>query len=309
MDERVVFMGSPEFALPTLKWLVENMNVVGVFTQLDRPAGRGKAVFPPPVKSTALLYNLPVIQLESLKTTDAIELLQVLAPDLIVLVAYGKILPREFIDLPRFGCINVHASLLPRWRGASPIQAAIANGDLETGVTIMKMGVGLDDGPILSQKVVPLQSNETAGDLTSSLAKEGALLLSSLMADYLIGKITPIPQDESKVTYAPRIKKADGLLIFSKSAVELERQVRAFNPWPGAYFRFQGQTIRIFASYSAPSVLLAPGEVGVFDRKPVIGTSSGGLVLLELQMPGKRRVQGSDFLRGARNWCGMVDFD
>jgi methionyl-tRNA formyltransferase len=213
------------------------------------------------------------------------------------------------VDFPRFGCINVHASLLPRWRGASPIQAAILNGDLETGVTIMKIGVGLDDGPILSQKTLPLKSNETAGELTSRLAIDGAFLLSSMLSGYLDGKITPIQQDESQATYAPRIKKTDGLLNFTKSATELERQVRAFNPWPGAYFQFQGVAIRVFASQPVTSSFLAPGEVGVLDRKPVIGTSSGGLAILELQMPGKRRVLGSDFLRGARNWCGMVDFD
>ena len=225
-----------------------------------------------------------------------------LKPDLIVVVAYGKLLPSQVLDISKLGCINVHASLLPRWRGASPIQAAILAGDPETGITIMKLGVGLDDGPILAQKSSPILPEDTAGSLSERLSVEGAELLLDTLPKYINGKITSVPQDEKLVTLAPRVKKEDGLLNFSLSSEVLSRRVRAFSPWPAAYFIHDNQSIRIFKVQSAIPSTLKQGQLGKVNGYPAVGTTQGDLVILELQLPGKKKVSGADFLRGARNW-------
>jgi len=232
----LVFMGSPDFALSTLKALAQQYEVVGVVTQPDRASGRGRELKSPPVKLLAQELNIPVIQPEKLRQPEAMEQLRAWNPELIVVAAFGQILRKDVLELPRYGCINVHASLLPRWRGAAPINAAILNGDEETGITIIKMDVGLDTGPILTQRSIALTRDDTAGSVFETLSHLGANLLIETLPDYLSGKIQPMPQPEEGVTYAPMLKKEEGHLDFNHSVDELERRVRAFNPWPGAPF-------------------------------------------------------------------------
>ena len=301
MDIRVVFMGSPDFALPTLTLLNENFNVVGVVTQPDRPAGRGRDLRTPEVKLLALEMGLPIIQPESLKVPEAYEQLQVWAPDVIVVAAFGQILRENVLILPPYGCLNVHASLLPRWRGAAPIQAAILFDD-ETGVTIMKMDKGLDTGPILSQKKVHIPETMTGGELFDKLAKLGADLLVETLPKFINGQIRPISQDEEKATYAPRLKKTDGELDFNQPAEFLARKVRALNPWPGAYQFFDDTRLKIYQAHVEDIPNLIPGDRYIIDDQPAWGTIKGLLVLDEVQAAGKSRLSGEEFLRGSKDW-------
>src|SRR5215211_1861280 len=227
LSTRVVFMGSPDFSLPTLRAMAEQYNVVGVVTQPDRASGRGRALKAPPVKRLALELGIPVMQPEKLRLPEAMEQLRAWNPDLIVVAAFGQILRKDVLDLPPHGCINVHASLLPRWRGAAPINAAILHGDEETGVTIMKMDAGLDTGPMLTQRSIPLTREDTAGSVFEKLSNLGANLLIENLPGYLSGKLTPTPQPEEGVTYAPMLKKEEGQLDFTHEVNELERRVRA----------------------------------------------------------------------------------
>src|SRR5215211_4003125 len=223
----IVFMGSPDFALPTLRALAEAYDVIGVVTQPDRASGRGREHKAPPVKTLALELGIPVMQPEKLRLPEAMEQLRGWAPELIVVAAFGQILKKDVLELPLYGCINVHASLLPRWRGAAPIHAAILHGDEETGVTIMQMDVGLDTGPMLTQRSIPLTREDTAGSVFEKLSNLGANLLIETLPDYLSGKLTPTPQPEEGVTYAPMLKKEEGQLDFTHEVNELERRVRA----------------------------------------------------------------------------------
>lgn len=302
MKPRLVFMGSPKFALPTLSALAENYSIQGVVTQPDRPAGRGKELTPPAIKSFAVDLGLPVIQPERLKDPAAMQQLANWAPDLIVVVAFGQILRQAVLDLPRYGCINVHASLLPRWRGAAPIQAAILAGDEWTGVTIMRMDSGVDTGPILSQRGIPILCEDTAGSLSERLAELGAELLIETLPAYLMGELQPRPQNELGVTYAPMLKKGDGQLDFTQSALDLAQRVRAFNPWPGATTQWKGQPLRIHSAHAIEDYLSQPGQRLVYGPKPAIGTGQGTLVLDEVQPAGKKAMPGDVFLRGARDW-------
>lgn len=308
MNIRVVFMGSPEFALPFLKSLIENrFNVVGVVTQPDQPAGRGRKPTPPPVKRLAIELNLPIIQPQKLRMPEAIERLQSWAPNIIIVVAFGQILPKEVLDLPQFGCINVHASLLPRWRGAAPIQAAILQGDHETGVTIMKMDSGLDTGPILNQKSIPIEPEDTAGSLSKRLSQLGSELLIETLPLYLRGELIPQPQNDAHASYAPMLKKADGELDFSKPASQLARQVRAFNPWPGAFTTWKGQILKILRAHEVEDedllkLSLLPGKTLIYRDQPAVCTEKGLIVLDEVQPAGKRVMEGKVFLLGARDW-------
>ena len=253
---RLVFMGSPEFAVPSLLALAGAYQVVGVVTQPDRPAGRGRALTPPAVKEAALGLGLPVFQPARLRAPDATKEVAGWAPDLIVVAAFGQILREPLLDLPHFGCLNVHASLLPRWRGASPVQAALRAGDSTTGISIMKMDAGMDTGPILAQAVLPVKASDTGGRLTARLAPLGATLLLETLPGYLGGNITPVPQIEALVTLAPLLAKRDGRLDFTLRAEELERQIRAYDPWPGTFLEWQGRRIGILRgrAVSAPEV-------------------------------------------------------
>lgn len=298
---RVVFMGSPDFALPTLEALHHNFNVVGVVTQPDRPAGRGRKLQPPEVKQLAQSLALPIIQPQSLKSESVLDQLGEWHPDVIVVAAFGQILREDVLKLPYFGCVNVHASLLPRWRGAAPIQAAILHDEI-TGVTIMKMDKGLDTGPILNQRSLLIDEKINAGLLSDILAQMGADLLVETLPSYLTGDIKPIPQDDQKATYAPRLQKSDGELDFYKPADFLARQVRAYHPWPGVYQFFDGNSIKIFKAHPEKFTEAIPGKRYVVDGQPAWGTISGLLVLDEVQIAGKNRVSGRSFLFGARNW-------
>jgi methionyl-tRNA formyltransferase len=299
-------MGSPDFAVPSLQALNTHCDVLGVITQPDRPSGRGRSISQPAVKTAAIELGLSVLQPRRLRDPEAIEQLSIWAPDLIVVAAFGQILRAEVLDLPQFGCLNVHASLLPRWRGAAPIQACLIHGDNESGVTIMKMDPGIDTGPILSQKATQLMPAETAGSLTDRLARMGADLLIETLPDYLEGRISPQQQDGSLATYAPMLKKEDGELNFNMPAAALERRVRAFQPWPGAYTRWREQILKI---YSATAVLkpenhalIPPGMRFIHHGLPAIGTGQGLLVLDLLQPAGKKVMGGLAFLAGARDW-------
>jgi methionyl-tRNA formyltransferase len=295
-------MGSPDFALATLRALAQHHEVVGVVTQPDRASGRGRGLKPPPVKLLAQELDLPIIQPEKLKQPEALEQLRAWTPDLIVVAAFGQILRKDVLELPRFGCINVHASLLPRWRGAAPINAAILYGDEETGITIMKMDVGLDTGPILSQRPSRLTRDDTAGFVFEALSRLGADLLIETLPGYLSGKIQPVPQPEEGATYAPMLKKEEGRLDFTRPADELERRVRAFNPWPGAFMDFDRALLKIHRAH----VEAGEAEVGqrlVYRDQPAVGAGGGLLILDEVQPAGKKSMSGKSFLAGARNWA------
>jgi len=302
MSIRTVFMGSPDFAVPTLRTLAALYPVIGVITQPDRPSGRGRKITPPPVKQAALELGIEVIQPQRLREPEAIEMLESWAPDLIVVAAYGQILRKNVLEMPPHGCINVHASLLPRWRGAAPIQAAILHGDPMTGSTIMKMDSGIDTGPILSQQAVPILPDDTAESLSFRLADAGAELLAKTLPAYIDGKVLPQPQEESGATYAGMLSKEEGKLDFDQPADALERRVRAFHPWPGAFTFWQGSILKVHRAHSTFDGNPTPGKFGVVEGAPAIGTAHGWLVLDEVQPAGKKPMPGKVFLHGNRGW-------
>ena len=294
-------MGSPDFSLPALPALADKYEVIGVVTQPDRAAGRGRELKPPPVKLLAQELKIPIIQPEKLRQPEAMEQLRAWNPDLIVVAAFGQILKKDVLFLPRFGSLNVHASLLPRWRGAAPINAAILHGDAETGVTIMKMDVGLDTGPILTQRSIPLTPNDTAGSVFDKLSHLGADLLIETLPDYLSGKIEPVPQPEEGMTYAPMLKKEEGQLDFTRPADELERRIRAFNPWPGAFMDFDGMLLKVHRAHVEAGEAAA-GQRLIYREQPAVGAGDGLLILDEVQPAGKKAMSGKSFLAGARHW-------
>jgi methionyl-tRNA formyltransferase len=364
---RIVFMGTPQFALPTLQLLIDEYSpkktyplpsaplarplerapdqspgqaparspgqagadrgepmdggVVGVVTQPDRPSGRGHQLQPSPVKMLAQKYGIPVLQMASLRNPEALAELQALQPEVIVVAAFGQILPTSVLGLPPFGCINVHASLLPRWRGAAPVAAAILAGDDITGVTIMKMDAGLDTGPILSQRSLAIAPDDTRESLSARLAQLGAALLQDTLPDWLAGNIEPQPQEEARVTYAPQIKKEQGRINWSEPADDIARKVRAFYPWPGAFTYWQGKPLKILRAAAAteyrqdedsPSQLhradrdsdLPPGTVTAGPSGLAVVTGRGRLELYEVQPSGKRPMSADAFARGARGFVG-----
>ncbi len=295
-------MGSPGFAVPILASLAKVYQIVGVVTQPDRPTGRGRQINPPPVKVEAARLGLPVIQPEKIRQPDAVEGIAAWSPDLIVVTAYGQIIRQNILDLPRLGCINVHASLLPRWRGASPIQAAILNGDKTTGITIMKIDAGLDTGNIITQEPLAIAENETADSLEEKLAELGAQVLIQTIPGYASGEIQIHNQDDSKATYAPLIKKEDGLLDFNQNVEVLERKVRAYNPWPGAYFILKDFPVKIKTAKAIKMESRTIGSHTIIEGQPAINAQGGCLVINELQPANKRAMTGKEFLQGARNW-------
>lgn len=297
-------MGSPEFAVPSLRGLVRAHEVVGVVTQPDRASGRGRTLKAPPVKELALELKIPVFQPEKLRAPEAMDVLRAWSPDLIVVAAFGQILRQDVLDIPPHGSINVHASLLPRWRGAAPINAAILHGDEETGVTIMKMDAGLDTGPMLAKRAIRLGPEDTAGSVTDALSRLGADLLIETLPSYLNGELTLVPQPAEGMTYAPMLRKEEGRLDFSRPAAELERRVRAFNPWPGAFMDFDGTLLKIHrARVTEPREHAAVGERLIYRDQPAVGTGSGLIVLEEVQPAGKKPMSGKAFLSGARDWA------
>ena len=294
-------MGSPDFSLPCLQALTKHYDVVGVVTQPERASGRGRELKSPPVKTLALELGLPVMQPEKLREPEAMQQLQAWAPDLIVVAAFGQILKKNVLDLPRYGCINVHASLLPRWRGAAPINAAILAGDEETGVTIMRMDIGLDTGPMLTKKSIRLTRDDTAGSVFQTLSQLGADLLIETLPHWIAGEIQPQAQDNALATYAPMMKKEEGKLDFTHDASELERRVRAFNPWPGAFMDFDGTILKVHRAHVGAGNVEA-GKRLIVHEQPAVGARSGHLILDEVQPAGKKPMSGKSFLTGARNW-------
>jgi len=320
MSARIVFMGSPDFALPVLRRLLESTHeVVAVYTQPDRPAGRGRALQAPPAKTLALAHGVPVLQPARVSAPDSVEELAKLAPDLIVTAAYGQILKQPVLDVPRRGVLNVHASLLPRHRGAAPVAAAILAGDEETGITILQTELALDAGPILAQRRVPISPQDTTGTLTERLAEEGADLLMEALPAWLSGSLAPTSQDASVATYAPTLHKEDGRVDWGLPAEDIWRRVRAFTPWPGAFTYLDGQPLRLLDTWPlaapaggggdegqpagtvipCPPGAAVPGQVGF-----AVATGRGLLAIMRLQLAGRRALPAADFLRGQRGLMG-----
>jgi methionyl-tRNA formyltransferase len=301
---RIAFAGTPQFALPALQALLKSRHqVVGVLTQPDRPAGRGQQMRASPVKLLALDAQVPLAQPPTLKTPESRAELAQWAADVLVVVAYGLILPPPVLALPRLGCVNIHGSLLPRWRGAAPIQRAILAGDAETGVTIMQLDAGLDTGPMLLERVRPIGSQDTAGDLHDALSELGAAALLEALDGLAAGTLKPRAQPAEGVSYAPKIEKSEAPLDWSVSAIHLDRKIRAFNPWPVAETRFAGESLRVLrariaepmGAHDAPGTLLGIAEDGLR-----VACGEGVLAVRELQRAGKRPVSARDFANAVR---------
>lgn len=303
---RVVFMGTPDFAAPALQKLMQTQHVVGVVTQPDKPAGRGQALRLSPVKLLAQAAGVPVYQPRSLKSEAAAAPLHAWAPDVIVVAAFGQILRPHVLHLPRHGCLNVHASLLPRWRGASPIQHALLAADTETGVCLMQMDEGLDTGPVYVCQATPISTQDTAVSLHDRLAYMGAELLGQHLNDILNGQVKAISQNDALSTYAPMIKKEDGRLDWRHTAAELERRIRALTPWPGAFTTWQGDMLKILRANLAPTPLPAgsPGEIRQLNENTVVLAGAGGIQLQEVQLAGKKVMSIQQFIHGRPDFIG-----
>lgn len=305
---KIVFMGTPDFAVPSLQALIDSdaADVVGVVTQPDRPAGRGNKLKPPPVKTAAEAAGIPIYQPKSLRKEEATAPIRAWAPDLIVVTAFGQILRPHLLQLPRLGCVNVHASLLPRWRGAAPIQAAILHGDAQTGVTLMQMDVGLDTGDMLFVEAFDLDPAETAATLHDKLAQLGHDMLHKHLPTLLAGEITPQKQDDEQATYAPKIEKMDGRIDWSQTAVEIERRHRAMTPWPGSFTGWNGKNLRVHqlkpAAVSHPAE--QAGTVAKLDGEIMVATGDGWLQLDIIQLEGKKRGRSADFVNGRPDFIG-----
>lgn len=304
---RIVFMGTPEFAVPALQKLHESYGLVAVVTQPDRRAGRGKRIFASPVKQAATKLGIPVLQPPNLRKKEAIAALAAYQPDLIIVAAFGQILRTPVLTLPEYGCLNIHASLLPRWRGAAPVAYAIRAGDQETGISIMKMDRGLDTGPVLSQRSVPISPTHTGGSLTKDLAHVGADLLLETVPGWLAGSIEAQPQDDGQATLAPRIDKLEGQIDWHAEAAAIERHVRAFQPWPGTFTYWQDtllkiHQVRVLMEDTLPGQ--APGSVFRVEQEIAVATGQGAVVLVQVQPAGKRVMPTADFVRGASAFVG-----
>ena len=318
MSLKVVFMGSPAFAVPSLEGLLEaGHEIVLVLAQPDRPAGRGRQPTPPPVAAFARERGLSLFQPPSLKPPEAFARVRSAAPDLIVVAAYGLILRREVLYLPPLGCLNVHASLLPRHRGAAPISAAILAGDPETGICLMRMEVGLDTGPVLACRSTPIGPTDDTPTLTERLALMGRDVLVETLPRWAAGAITPTPQDDSLATYAPKITREDARLDWTLSAVELDRRVRAYRGWPDAFTTWQGKQVKVLAARVAPTPQPPPPAAGEGEQagrvvltqdggeqRPAVVTGDGLLILDTVALEGKRPSDGADFVRGYRAFVG-----
>ena len=305
---RIVFMGTPQFAVSSLRACLEVGDVVAVLTQPDKPKGRGQELSPPPVKQLALEKGVPVFQPAKLKGQNFGEVIKGFAPDVAVVTAYGRILPKDVLDAPRLGCLNVHASLLPRWRGAAPIQWAIAAGDEKTGTCLMQMDEGLDTGPVLARRETPIEPTDTSETLFDRLAQMGFELLVQELPRYLAGRLTPEPQPTEGVTLAPIIEKEEGRLDFARPAVELERRVRAFTPWPGTFTRLDGALLKVHKARLGHG-RGQPGEV--LDATAAgleVACGEGSLFLTEVQLEGKRRMGAAEFLAGRKLAKGTRPF-
>src|SRR5437868_549562 len=302
---RLIFMGTPEFAVPTLERLVhDGREIVAAFTQPDKPSGRGKKLNAPPVKLAAESHGIPVYQPARIKANEEVRaVFEEAAADACIVAAYGKILPEWLLRIPRLGCINVHASLLPRYRGAAPINWVIANGERETGITIMQMDAGMDTGPLLAARAIHIGERETASQLSIRLSQLGADVLSETLPKIEQGRITPIAQDNAQATYAPILKREDGLINVKLTAQEISNRVRAFEPWPGVFTTFRGQRLMIRrAEESQARLEYRIGSVISIDHCGIRAACAEqtALLILELQIEGKRRMSAWDFANGMR---------
>jgi len=297
---RIVFIGTGEIGVPTLRALLNSEHeVVAVVTQPDKRVGREQSIEPPPIKKEIAKTRIPILQPARIKDQQATEEIRDFAPDVIVVVAYGQILPRDVLEIPCLACLNLHASLLPRWRGAAPIQAAIAAGDCETGITAMYMDEGLDTGDILLQRSVEILANDTGGSLHDRLAQIAPEALLESLRLLSTGNAPRIAQDNARTTYAPKLKREHGLIDWSESAEAIDRKIRAYNPWPGAFMKVDRQNLKIFSA-SVVDLNGQPGEVLRSDEDLIVATGKGALSLGEVQLEGKRRMTAAEFLRGHR---------
>ena len=309
---RLVFMGSPAFAVPALDALARDHDILAVFTQPDKPAGRGRKLTPVPVKVWAEERGVPIHQPHSLrKDPGAIGTLRMLIPDAIVVVAYGLILPQELLDISPYGCLNVHASLLPKYRGAAPIPAAILAGDAETGVTIVRMDAGVDTGPMLAQAREPIRPDDTTLTLGARLADLGARLMAETLPKVLHGEIAPIAQDDAQASLSPKIDKDDGRIDWSRPAIEIDRMIRAYTPWPGASTHWNGLPLKIVRAVAtgqtAAKELRRVGQVIRLDPDRIgVMTGDAVLELLEVQLAGRRAMSIEEFVRGQPKFIGSV---
>lgn len=303
---RIVFAGTPDFAAQHLKALIEsNHQIIAAYTQPDRPAGRGKKLQASPVKQLALEHDIPVYQPENFKAQDDRDVLAALEADVMVVVAYGLLLPQDVLDTPTHGCINVHGSLLPRWRGAAPIQRAIWAGDKETGVTIMQMNAGLDTGDMLHKVAYSIKPDDTSTTVYNALAESGPLALIDTLAAIESGNISPEPQDDTQANYAKKLSKQEALLDWTKPAAALAREVRAFNPWPVSYTVMQGKNVKVWqAEASADTTSAEPGTVIAAEKNGIKVAAGDGsvFVITSLQPPGKKPMNCQDFLNGRAEW-------
>jgi methionyl-tRNA formyltransferase len=303
---RIVFCGTPEFAVPSLRRLAAEpgISIEAVITQPDRPRGRGQLVSGSPVKEAALAANLRVFQPETIKSDSAQEFLQRVAPDAVVIIAYGQIIPGRLLTLPHLGWINLHASLLPRYRGAAPIHWAIANGEITTGLTTMRIDAGMDTGPTLLQRVVEIGPDETAQELAARMSEIGAGLIVDSLWGLERGEITPQAQEQAKASYAPILKKEDGRIEWTRNARQIYNRMRGFTPWPGAYTTFRGQTCHLWGrpeQGAAPDGRMAPGEIIPTAKEVCIVCGGGTSLRLEsVQLEGRKRISAREFSNGAR---------
>jgi methionyl-tRNA formyltransferase len=295
---RIVFLGTGEIGLPTLDALLNSEHdLVGAVTQPDKPVGREQRIEPPPIKKAVTKTTIPILQPARIKDQSSIEEIRRLSPDVIVVVAYGQILPSDVLKIPRITCLNLHASLLPRWRGAAPIQAAIASGDRETGITVMYMNEGLDAGDILLQQRIEIQSKETGGSLHDRLAQIAPEALLESLRLLAAGDAARIPQDNTQAIYAPKLKREHGQINWSESAEAIERKIRAFNPWPGAFMKLNDQNLKIFSA-SVVGLNGNAGEILRSGKELIIAAGKGAVSLGEVHLEGKRRMSAAEFLRG-----------
>ena len=300
---RIVFIGTGEIGVPTLRALLNSEHeVVAVVTQPDKPVGREQRIEPPPIKKALIGRARPLesrrsLQPARIKDPQTIEEIRRLTPDVIVVVAYGQILPRDVLEIPRLACLNLHASLLPRWRGAAPVQAAIAAGDCETGITVMYMDEGLDTGDILLQRSVEILPNDTGGSLHDRLAQIAPEALLESLRLLAAGNAPRIPQDNARASYAPKLKREHGQIDWSESAEAIERKIRACNPWPGAFMKVDGQNLKVFSALVV-DLNGQPGEILRSDKDLIVAAGKGALSLAEVQLEGKRRMSAAEFLRG-----------
>ena len=304
---RIVFFGTPEFAVPSLRALLAGADpVVGVVCQPDKPAGRGQHLTPPPVKRVALEAQVPVLQPEKLRPPVFLDALRAWAPDLIVVAAYGRILPKTVLDLPRHGCINVHGSLLPKYRGAAPIQWAILRGEVVTGITIMQMTERMDAGDILLQRETRIGDDETYGELQTRLADIGAHALMDAIAQLHAGTLRAQPQHEEDMTLAPMIAKENGRVDWTQPAAVIARMVRAFNPWPSTFTSLDGKLLKVHRAHVGTAAAGAPGSVVRAQADLAVATGEGAIILDELQLEGRKRLSAAEFVRGGAIKVGTV---